>query len=277
MDTADLTEQPTSVYVVSLVRSAERRLSVDQQLRRLGVNYRFIDAVDAGETDSAWLASHVNSKVVQARLGRPMSGPEIACVMSHRLVYKDIVGRGLEGGLVLEDDVVLTHGFRTALGYFARCGPALAEQMAVFHLHAYSTWSGYLVLRRANPTIAGPDLTFLELVPTWSGEPWRTCGYYVTRLAARSLLDQNLVETVADHWTHWAKRAGGRILIAVPAPVLHPIDSTHSSIENMRRSLTVPSQGSLVERAIPIARQVWRLLRARVIRHIVRPVAQWFY
>ncbi|MTD38202.1 beta-1,4-galactosyltransferase [Erwinia sp. CPCC 100877] len=92
------------VYVISLLRDKERRNKISQDLHCINVGYKFFDAVDAKDIRNAELIS-------QTRLiggdGHVMTNGEIACMLSHQLVYKDILSNDHEWALILEDDVTV--------------------------------------------------------------------------------------------------------------------------------------------------------------------------
>src|SRR5262245_5221807 len=91
------------VYVVAPARATERRKAITDQLSRCGIDFVIVDAVDADHVGEEYLRSQVDEAAILRNFGRPIAGPEIACALSHRLVYRDIVENGSCGGLILED------------------------------------------------------------------------------------------------------------------------------------------------------------------------------
>jgi GR25 family glycosyltransferase involved in LPS biosynthesis len=92
------------VYVISLLRDKERRNKISQDLQSINIDFRFFDAVDAKDIkNTEWIS--------QTRLiggdGHVMTNGEIACMLSHQLVYKDILSGEHEWALILEDDVTV--------------------------------------------------------------------------------------------------------------------------------------------------------------------------
>lgn len=265
------------IYVVSLKRAVDRRTEISRQLASRDLDYEFVDAFDAKVADASWLRSHVNEGAVARNMNRPLTSPEIACCLSHRLVYQHIVNENRIGGIVLEDDVTIADGFERVYAYLGRIGSTIASAPAVYHLTAAAgQWSRDLVLRRRSAITMDSSSPFREWVPGWSGEPWGTCGYYVTQAAASSLLMATAIETVADHWSKWASASTGRIYIAVPAVVIHPANSTDSEIEAARRKADDGPETSTLRSAVAVVGKILQLVRARVLTHIVRPVARWF-
>ena len=87
------------IYVISLVRSLDRRLRVASMLAEQGVDFEFFDAVDGREIDyAAFVDSHAPWQLLPG---------EIGCYLSHLGVWRNVVERGDDVALVLEDDVII--------------------------------------------------------------------------------------------------------------------------------------------------------------------------
>ena len=93
-------------FIIHLKRAEARRPQVDELIRQLAPTpARVLDAVDAQELSRAEL-----EKVYQRRLFKPyypfeLRPAEIACFLSHRKAWSEIVEKRLDAGLVFEDDV----------------------------------------------------------------------------------------------------------------------------------------------------------------------------
>lgn len=258
------------VYVVSLARAAERRQAISKQLSRLGVDFTFVDAVDARQVDPEWLHAQVDEVAVLRNLGKRLTGPEIGCALSHRKIYRDIVESGHCGALVLEDDVTLADGFFDALSYFKKSGPSIAGERSIYHLGALSMPSGrYLMLRRRTRQRISERLLFAERIDGFSPEATGTFGYYITRESAQSLLAQEKITSVADHWSRWARRVSGKIFISVPFAIAHPHDLSDSEIEAGRKS-------HITNRVGINSRLLWVYfgIRARMMRIFIKPFVE---
>jgi len=104
-------------FIIHLKRAEARRPQVDELIRQLApLPARVLDAVDAQELSGAEL-----EKVYQRRLFTPcypfeLRPAEIACFLSHRKAWSEIVEKKLDAGLVFEDDVgIEPNVFRGAL------------------------------------------------------------------------------------------------------------------------------------------------------------------
>ena len=98
------------VYVISLRDSQVRRRNMTERLGALGIPFQFIDAID-GRTQ------RVPDEFDGARVIRDgfQSEAEIACAMSHRLVYRMIAEGRNDLALILEDDAVFQPDFPQTL------------------------------------------------------------------------------------------------------------------------------------------------------------------
>ncbi|WP_322070801.1 glycosyltransferase family 25 protein [Paraburkholderia bannensis] len=99
------------VVIVSLARSG-RRERIAEVMTRHGVDFCFIDAIDAKLFEDGELDRLYDDAAARARYGRPLSSGEVACFLSHRLLWKSIANGG-RSAVVLEDDALLDPEFFT--------------------------------------------------------------------------------------------------------------------------------------------------------------------
>ena len=97
------------VYVVNLDRSKDRLASVDSQLRRLGVAYERVSAVDARAMTEKERARAVNRFRWWCAVGRRVEPAEVGCALSHKGIYERMSGG--EHVCILEDDVIIKDTF----------------------------------------------------------------------------------------------------------------------------------------------------------------------
>jgi len=96
-----------AIFFISLPRAQERRKSVQAQIERFDLrNAVVFDAVD-GRQMNCDEARKTGLVVDGSQLERPLHPGEIGCMLSHRNVWHEIVNRGMESALILEDDAVL--------------------------------------------------------------------------------------------------------------------------------------------------------------------------
>lgn len=105
------------IYILTIPRNEKRRLFLNAHLE--GLNFEYFYGVDGSGLlplrkegtevyDYQSMVAH-NQKICSRYLKIPCNGVvhqnEIACSLSHRLIYQDIVDKGYENALILEDDV----------------------------------------------------------------------------------------------------------------------------------------------------------------------------
>ena len=98
-------------YVINLARSRDRRAHITTELKKTGLDYEIITAIDGRDLDLS------DPTIVDPSL--PFLDPSLPVVdiglaagtagaaLSHLSVYRKIIADGLDAALVLEDDVVL--------------------------------------------------------------------------------------------------------------------------------------------------------------------------
>lgn len=197
--------------VIHLARAEKRRSQVERLMVKLPLATVVIDAVDGlGEPDEA-LFSRYRRVLHGPRYPFELRRQEIACFLSHRKAWSEIVKRGLDAGLVVEDDVDTDEVF----------GDVLEAVMAALQprdLIRFPRWSrgeqGFEIARSRHISIIEPGLPGLGMQMQLIG-----------REAARSLLeateqfDRPVDTTVQMRWLHSV-----RILSARPIAIreIHP-------------------------------------------------------
>ena len=97
------------IYVINLRRTPERRLYMQRQLDSFGLEYQWIEAVDAYDfTDTDLEGVDLNAD------NQPMA---MACLLSHIKVYDQVIKNNHEMACILEDDAELLPTFPNILDY----------------------------------------------------------------------------------------------------------------------------------------------------------------
>ncbi len=103
-----LNHQKVPIFVISLARAPERRKSIEQHLRTLGLSYEIINAVDGKLLD-------IDEQEKLLAPGVSYVPGVIGCYLSHVGVYEEILNRKLPIALILEDDARLNPKIVSAL------------------------------------------------------------------------------------------------------------------------------------------------------------------
>lgn len=102
-------------FIIHLKRATARRRQVDALVAELPIPANVCDAVDGLTIPDETLAQFYKPSVHAPPYPFGLRKSEIACFLSHRLAWQQIVDKDLDFGLVLEDDVRIEAGFSAAL------------------------------------------------------------------------------------------------------------------------------------------------------------------
>ena len=187
-------------FLINLDRNPERLAFMDEQLKRLGVDYERVPAVDGralSPEERARGFSRVRSFIAAKKR---LSDAEVGVAMSHVACCRRVLAEEEPYALVLEDDVVLADGFPAALKRVESfLSPGRAQLVLL---------SGY--------GVEGADSLPEEIRAEKSA--WCADAYVLTREAARLILKANdPVITVADSFKRWRRRFGLELYRALPA------------------------------------------------------------
>jgi len=89
------------IFVINLPSTTERRKLQKDQLDKLGLEYKILDATSADDISEATYKKHYFD------WQRPLRKTEIACYYSHRSAW-EIVIKSRKPALILEDDAILS-------------------------------------------------------------------------------------------------------------------------------------------------------------------------
>ncbi|MGC4100619.1 glycosyltransferase family 25 protein [Ferruginibacter sp.] len=96
------------VFVVSIPRFTERHQKVQQQLE--GVAFDFFWGADKLNLDLQQAKQNgvynEEKTIALQRQGKPLNLGELACSLSHRMVYEEMIKHNWQKVLILEDDIV---------------------------------------------------------------------------------------------------------------------------------------------------------------------------
>ena len=238
-------------YVINLVRSRERRRHIVAELRRCGVEFELIPAVD-GRTVDMKDRRIVHESVRGSHWYRPGVVP--GCALSHVHVYRKIVADGWDTALVLEDDVRLPEGL-----------DALCESLAAEMTGAEAVLLNYDSVETCKMT--GDGLVRLRrgqvlALPLDPAQLLSTGAYVITREACQRMGGGLLpIRAKADDWGYF-QREGllDRVRCVVPQAV----------VKSPRFGSTVQGGVKAVMGRTPVVRTAIAYRRERLWRQYAR-------
>jgi glycosyl transferase, family 25 len=244
-------------YVINLARSLDRRAHITAELKKTGLDYEIMTAVDGREVDLR------DRTLIDPSLTywTQFLGGTAGAALSHLSAYRKIIADGLDEALVLEDDVILP----ADLGSLT---DAVADQLAGAEVALLSYGSfGTCKLSREG-SIHLPSSRLLAL-PIEIRMVHSAGAYIITREACERMLKCVLpVRVPIDDWRFFYKEGAlDRMRCVAPVPVInnYKLVSTIGSYtlgSGLRARLLWP----LVNHKIPLLYQVLSYRRQRIQR-----------
>jgi glycosyl transferase family 25 len=254
-------ESGVRAYVINLASSLDRRAHIAAELKKVGLDYEFITAVDGRDLDLG------DSTVVDPSLFFNAHFPAGAagCALSHMLAYKQIVADGLDKALVLEDDVRLPADL-------ANLADAVADHLDGAELALLSCDSPDPLKMSLEDSIQLPSSRVLAL-PIDVRQLRSGAAYVITREACERMIKfVQPVRVAIDEWSFFYREGAlDRVRCVVPLPVLKDPRFTstigsYSLGDGLRFRLVWP----LVRGKIPLLHQVLSYRRQRIFRRWAR-------
>jgi len=251
------------VYVINLARSLDRRAHITSELRRTGLAYEIVTAVDGREVDL-----RDPTTVAPALLAKnDFPAGTAGCALSHLRVYEKIIADQLEHALVLEDDVTLPADLGTILGDVA---PYLTgAEVALLNYGSPDT----IKMSRAG-SVALSSSRMLAL-PIDIGGLVNAAAYVITREACERMTSNALpLRANADDWDFFYKEGIlDRVRCVLPLAVgkTARFESTiglYSLGDGLKARLVRP----VVRRKIPLVHQLILYRRQRILSQWGRSV-----
>ena len=214
--------------VINLDRSPERLAAVDRGLRRAGIAYERLPAVDGRQLDLAAdpeVQRSIDRQAWMRRHHRNPTAADIGCYLSHLRALERFLAQPRPLGLILEDDADV------AADFLAAVEPAVRDAASWDILKLHVRHPGPLIPRRVYRE--GPVLC--SLVTRHAG----ATAYMVTKIAAARMREHMVPAVKMNDWTY---DEGHKMKLRVRTLAERPVglQSVDSTIESDRG----PSGGS---------------------------------
>jgi glycosyl transferase family 25 len=177
--------QTLPIFVLTLEEDRARRQPLLDRLADLGLEHQLFFGVDGREGLPAEYETMVDRSARIERTRRSMTDGEYACALSHLLLCRQIVERGIPRAIVLEDDALVG----TALAAFTRGELRIPGELVLLD-HSNGSF-----LRRGRIRVASDRDAYRIAVA-----PHLTTGYALTVGAARHFLDRGLPVRQRADW-----------------------------------------------------------------------------
>lgn len=102
-------------FIIHLERAKDRQAQVEALIASLPFAGEITTAIDANTLNQSVIDSHYKAKIHQPYYPFALSHTEIACFLSHRKTWQQIIDQDIEGAFIFEDDITLTKDFELSL------------------------------------------------------------------------------------------------------------------------------------------------------------------
>lgn len=243
-------------YVINLARSLDRRKHITAELKKTGLDYEIVTAVDGQE-----LNLNDTATIDPVFLQISLTAGSAAARLSHLSVYKRIIADGLDKALILEDDVILPADLASLV-------ESVAEHLSGAEVALLSVDSPDACKLSVEGSIALPSERLLAL-PVDVRQPRSGGAYVITREACERMVKGSLpIRVQADMWWDFYREGLlDRVRCVVPIPV-HKSPKLTSTIgfyslgDGLLSRLAEP----LVRSKVPVLSQLLAYRRQRIYR-----------
>lgn len=207
-------------FLVNLDRSAERLAEATAELKRVGIDFERVSAVDGSKLSAAELKENVSRFHTYRCMGRRLRLAEIGCSMSNLKVHRTALAQGLPRWAVFEDDVVIdAEAWRQAVDTIEATDDPNVPIVWLLN-------DGHGVDDPGKPAV-------VRLLGNQHGvmKTWGTLGYVVNAAAARRILQLAWpVHQCADAWSSYCRK-GVEVRVVFPNAVREkPASSLTSTV-----------------------------------------------
>ena len=98
------------IFVINLLRSSTRRVSIEKQAKYLGIKVKFIEAIDGKQINDLKSVGY-DLRANRREYGRLLTKGEIGCYASHISAAKAFIATQEKYAIILEDDARIDESF----------------------------------------------------------------------------------------------------------------------------------------------------------------------
>ena len=195
---------PVHCFVINLKHDTARRYVISEQLERLRLPFTIFPAVNGRELSADALQQSYNKELAVAE-SHDLTLGEIGCALSHIGVYREMVRRGVQHALVLEDDAKLSDVVPVILSRLVERYPSEVPQVVMLNYVEKYTKNGMIKLGDGH-----------KIVNTYGGNK-NAHGYFLTLGAAKNFVENLFpVWLVADRWERFKEKKFIRLKALLP-------------------------------------------------------------
>ena len=246
-------------YVINLARSLDRRKYITAELRKTGLVYEIITAVDGRDLDLD------DRTIVDSSLLARCSFPAgtVGCALSHLRAYQKIVAEGLDEALILEDDITLPADLGSLVDAVA--GHLTGAEVALLN---YGSFPPDICKISLEGSVDLPSSRLLAF-PINVSKLVNAGAYVITREACKRMNESLLpVRATADDWGFFYREGMvDRVRCVLPQAVAkNPKFESTIGFYSLGNGIKARLVGPLVRHKIPLLHQVILYRRQHIMR-----------
>lgn len=250
-------------YVINLARSVDRREHITAELRKTGLDYTIVTAIDGRDLDVN------NPDVVEPSLLAkwPFPGGGAGCALSHIKAYQKVLDDGGDVALILEDDIALPADLGALADAVA--GHLTGAEVAMLN---YGGWPPDPLKISLEGSVDLPSSRVLAL-PVDIAQLVNAGAYVITREACeRWVASVPPLRAASDDWvSHYRSGIVDRVRCVLPQPVVKsPQFESTIGIYSLGNGVKARLLGPLVHRNVPLLRQAVVRRRQRIMSEFDR-------
>lgn len=223
------------IFIVSLKKDIKRREKITRELSIQTLSWTMIDAIEGKDLQQEYLNS------LDYSYNKPSCANEVACSLSHQMIYQKIINNGNEWAIILEDDAIIDNKLSLLINGLSYYGTSCLKKDYIYLLggqEGLRTRSSLSLSFFHKIRING--ITFKK-VTYKPNKLARTCCYLIHRDECERLIKLfNQYYYVADSWELFVKFnvAKGYFLTEI---IKHPLLTLeNSNIEQFRVKKDTP-------------------------------------
>ena len=206
----------SSVFVINLARSIDRRRDIEKNLKECEIDYQIITAIEGAALTEQEKKGHTRE------INYAITNGEIGCALSHIQIYRHIVENNIASALILEDDAYINKELKGII-------ESLELQLNEYDPYLIILTETMKYIKKSKTPLSNKHALHEVL------EAAGAHGYFVNHKAAKALVDFLYpVWLVADKWNVVYEHGICNVL-AVKPPV---ISKTHHEMNSTIRIYT---------------------------------------
>jgi glycosyl transferase, family 25 len=253
------------IYVISLERATERRLSIKNQMAKLNLEYEIIDAVDGRTMNDQDIQKAVDENVYNwYKTESWMPCGVIGCTLSHVKFFEKFLESNSDWAVIIEDDVILYNDFEKVINAIAKQN--VENEVTLLFYQTAKVNEEIIILQNTRKDLVD---SYSLYQPKDMNKVGSTAGYIVSRKVAKKLLyKQKPMSCVSDWWGQYHKSECFEKLNLVYPLVMEP--GTFASTLDYYKKFSLHSISLALLSKLPLIKDIILKRRKRNFNNLKR-------